>query len=207
MRKYLFVLPLHLGLLLVTSLASAQINEREKFSGIEDATEPPNLNHFGLSYRAGFNINASFKNLSSSPASAPGLPIQGVDHNYDNGYNRVDASGNAGGMTWNWGYTGVGYGGAPQVVNRTPRSFANFYPAASGLSFNATTLTTTNPINTGAIRLFLNGVNVSSALNISGPTTNALVTYSGLTSNAVYDARIELQDAVALPTRRQRRIH
>ncbi|PYJ05162.1 MAG: hypothetical protein DME25_08905 [Verrucomicrobia bacterium] len=93
-----------------------------------------------------------------------------------------------------------GLTGAPQVVNRTPRSFANFYPAASGLSFNATTLTTTNPINTSAIRLFLNGVNVSSALNISGPPTNALVSYSGLTSNAVYDARIELQDALGRHT-------
>ena len=93
-----------------------------------------------------------------------------------------------------------GLTGAPQVVNRLPRSYANFYPAASGLSFNATTLTTTNPVNTNAIRLYLNGVNVSSGLSISGPTTNALVSYAGLASNAVYDARIELQDALGRRT-------
>src|SRR5437899_4248109 len=90
--------------------------------------------------------------------------------------------------------------GAPQVVNRTPRSFANFYSAASGLTFNATTLTTTNAIATNAIRLYLNGVNVSAGLSITGPTTNALVSYSGLTSNAVYDARIELQDVIGRHT-------
>ncbi len=93
-----------------------------------------------------------------------------------------------------------GLAGAPQVVNRTPASFANFHPAANGIVFNATTLTTTNAVNTNAIRLYLNGRDVSSGLSITGPTTNALVAYSGLTANAVYDARIELQDALARRT-------
>ncbi len=89
---------------------------------------------------------------------------------------------------------------APQVVNRTPVSYANFYPAANGIIFNATTLTTTNAVNTNAVRLYLNGVNVSSGLNITGPNTNALVSYNRLTSNAVYDARIELQDVLGRRT-------
>jgi hypothetical protein len=93
-----------------------------------------------------------------------------------------------------------GVRGAPQVVNRSPVSFKNFHPAASGISFNATTLTTTNAINTSAIRLYLNGVDVSSGLIITGPTTNAAVSYNGLTSNAVYEARIELQDALGRKT-------
>ena len=93
-----------------------------------------------------------------------------------------------------------GLAGAPQVVNRSPRSYANFHPAASGITFNATTLTTTNAINTNAIRLYLNGINVSAGLNISGPVTNAFVSFSGLASNAVYDARIELQDALGRRT-------
>ena len=92
--------------------------------------------------------------------------------------------------------------GAPQVVNRTPASYANFYSPAGGISFTATTLTTTNAINTNAIRLFLNGVNVSSALAISGPSpaTNASVSFSGLASNCLYDARIELQDVLGRKT-------
>lgn len=88
-----------------------------------------------------------------------------------------------------------GMTGMPQVVNRSPASYRNFHPAASGITFNAATLTTTNTINTNAIRLYLNGVDVSAGLSISGPATNALIAYSGLTSNAVYQARIELQDA------------
>jgi hypothetical protein len=87
--------------------------------------------------------------------------------------------------------------GAPQVANRTPASYANFYSPAGGISFTATTLTTTNAINTNAIRLFLNGVNVSSSLAISGPSpaTNASVSFSGLASNCLYNARIELLDS------------
>lgn len=90
--------------------------------------------------------------------------------------------------------------GAPQVVNRVPVSFKNFHPATSGITFNATTLTTTNNINISAIKLNLNGVDVSSGLIISGPATNASVSYSGLVSNVVYDASIVLQDALGRRT-------
>ena len=93
-----------------------------------------------------------------------------------------------------------GMTGAPQVVNRSPSSYSNFYPSALGISFNATTLTTTNPVNTNATRLYLNGIDVSSGLSISGPATNASVSFNGLTSNAVYNARIELQDALGRRT-------
>jgi hypothetical protein len=87
--------------------------------------------------------------------------------------------------------------GAPQVFNRTPASWANFYNAAGGISFTATTLTTTNNLNTSALRLILNGVDVSSGLIItpSSPPTNANVSFSGLASNCVYDASIILQDS------------
>jgi len=88
--------------------------------------------------------------------------------------------------------------GIPQVVDRTPASFANFYAPAGGIVFNATTLTTTNTIST--IRLFLNGVDVSSGLVITGQTTNRHAVFSGLTSNVVYDARIELTDAASRKT-------
>ncbi len=93
-----------------------------------------------------------------------------------------------------------GLAAAPQVVNRMPVSFANFYPAASGITFQATTLTTTNAINTAAIKLYLNGVDVSSGLNITGFATNAAVAYHGLDSNLVYQARIELQDVLGRKT-------
>jgi hypothetical protein len=81
----------------------------------------------------------------------------------------------------------------PQVANRTPATRANFYAYTNGLSFTATTLTT-NAINSSAIRLFLNGANVSSTLAMSGPSNNVDVAFNGLMPNTVYDARIELSD-------------
>lgn len=90
--------------------------------------------------------------------------------------------------------------GVPQVVNRTPASFVNLHPAASGIAFNAATLTATNGINTNAIKLFLNGVDVSGDLLVAGPGTNASVSYNKLAADLVYDARIELQDVLGRRT-------
>jgi hypothetical protein len=98
--------------------------------------------------------------------------------------------------------TPYGLVGAPQVINRTPASWANFYSAAAGISFTATTLTTTNALITSAIRLILNGVDVSSSLSITptSPATNATVTFSSLATNTVYDAAIILQDSYSRRT-------
>ncbi len=81
----------------------------------------------------------------------------------------------------------------PQVVDRTPFLGENFYPYTNGISFTATTLTT-NVINTNAIKLYLNGADVSLGLSTSGTASNVDVTFNGLTSNTVYDARIVLAD-------------
>ena len=96
--------------------------------------------------------------------------------------------------------TPYGMNAVPQVVNRSPASYANFYAPAARITFNATTLTTTNLVNMNAIRLVLNGVDVSSSLIITGPATNASVSFAGLASNCVYDARIELLDALGRKT-------
>jgi hypothetical protein len=84
--------------------------------------------------------------------------------------------------------------GTPQVVNRVPESNKNFHPPAGGISFTATTLGG-NAIDPSAIRLFLNGSDVSSSLDISGSTNSRNVSYSGLTSNKLYQARITLTEA------------
>ena len=83
--------------------------------------------------------------------------------------------------------------GMPQVANRTPDARANFYAYTNGIGFTATTLTT-NTINTSAIRLYLNGADVSSGLAVSGTTSNLDVAFNGLAANTVYDARIVLSD-------------
>jgi len=73
---------------------------------LEPADQPPVLGRLALTYRGAWNVRARFKNLGyvpqqSNPGPATG---SGVDRFYDDGFNRVDASGNAGGLTSFWGY-------------------------------------------------------------------------------------------------------
>src|SRR6266542_2385922 len=79
------------------------------------------------------------------------------------------------------------------VASDDPAPRANFYSYTNGISFTAKTLTM-NAINTNAFKLFLNGADVSSGLAMSGTASNADVTFSGLVSNTVYDARFVLSD-------------
>lgn len=81
--------------------------------------------------------------------------------------------------------------GMPQVVNRVPASNKNFHPPTGGISFTATTLGG-NSIEPSAIRLMLNEADVSAGLSITGAPNSRSVTYSGLTSNTLYHARITL---------------
>jgi hypothetical protein len=74
-----------------------------------DDPQPANKNRFGISYRANFNITAEFQNVANArpgPAGGrgPGPATGGVDHFYDDGYNREDSTHSGGGITWFWGY-------------------------------------------------------------------------------------------------------
>lgn len=53
-----------------------------------------------------YNVSTKFGNLGGFAARSNPGPATGsnVDRTYDNGFNRVDVSGNAGGQTWFWGY-------------------------------------------------------------------------------------------------------
>ncbi len=69
----------------------------------------PTKNRFGVSYRMGFNVEANYKNLGKvrnpGTGGGPGPATGGqVDRFYDDGYNRVDVSGNNDNLTWFWGY-------------------------------------------------------------------------------------------------------
>jgi hypothetical protein len=68
------------------------------------AQEDPN--RFSLGLRMGLNIDAKFKESGGGAGGAAIGPATGggLDRVYDDGFVRRDASGNQGGMTWNWGY-------------------------------------------------------------------------------------------------------
>jgi hypothetical protein len=70
-----------------------------------DSLPAQSPNRLGLSYRMGFNVPVSFKNLGGFPAlSSARYTPDGDRYNYDNGYVLVDSSGNAMGLTRYWGY-------------------------------------------------------------------------------------------------------
>src|ERR1051325_2168964 len=93
--------------LLVASIGSAQ-ESHSWFNLRANDDNPAPVNRFGLSYRAGFNASARFRNGAGLvQGNDPGPAVAGVNHNYDDGYNRVDNTGNNHGgtiATWNWGY-------------------------------------------------------------------------------------------------------
>lgn len=70
----------------------------------EDSTDN-NPNRFFFGPRFGMNFKADFQNKASyfGPVN-PGPATGGANHTYNDGYVLVDSSGNAGGLTWNWGY-------------------------------------------------------------------------------------------------------
>jgi len=61
---------------------------------------------FGVSAGASFNYKAKFQTRSEQQGrlTNPGSLNAATDHFYDDGYNRVDSSGNAGDLTSYWGY-------------------------------------------------------------------------------------------------------
>ena len=100
--SFLLIGPVALAWLVASSALAAENPNPAPQARLEQPADP---NRFGLSYRFGLNISARFKNVGLSPAAAPGAAVGSVDHTYNDGYVKVDISGNAGGETWNWDYS------------------------------------------------------------------------------------------------------
>jgi len=99
MTKYLF--PGALMILTLNGPATAQ--------SVDDLMTAP-AGRFGLSYRGAFNVRASFHNLGNFPPPSNPGPASGggIDRFYEDGFNRMDASGNSGGLTTYWSYQNAG---------------------------------------------------------------------------------------------------
>jgi opacity protein-like surface antigen len=84
----------------------AVTNADENFPTVKlEPTAPVPKNRIGIAYQMGLNMTVDFRRLGGLALSDPGPAIgTAVNRTYDNGYNRVDVSGNAGGLTWHWGY-------------------------------------------------------------------------------------------------------
>ena len=88
---------------------------------------------FGVSAGGAFNAKARFGSTADVLpfANDPGAATPGTDHNYDDGYNRVDSSGNAGGMTSDWGYQNGSQYNAVNGTIRMNSAQTTINPAAS----------------------------------------------------------------------------
>ncbi len=100
--KKRFCLP---SLILLVVLPVGPANGQEAVPST--SLQPPKAespDHYSVGLRLGFNIKADFKTGfgPGQPIPAPG--IHRVDRTYDDGFNKVDVTGNAGGYTAYWNY-------------------------------------------------------------------------------------------------------
>jgi hypothetical protein len=86
--------------LLAVSRALGQVDDLPVSGRLE--LPSTNLNQFRVSCRLGYNISAHLENIAAPAALAYPPSVTGVT--YQDGYVAQDSSGNAGGVTWNWGY-------------------------------------------------------------------------------------------------------
>lgn len=87
----------------------------------------------------------------------------------------------------------------PEINGLTPTNNTLFHPNASGLSFNATTVSPNN-IAPGNIRLFLNESDVSTNLVVGGNGTSRTVSLPALQPDTSYSARIVVSDQAGRST-------
>lgn len=95
------------------------------------ADVPENPNRLSVGPRLAFNFKAHFRN--DAPVN-PGPAVGGADHTYNDGQVLRDSSGNAGGLTWNWGYQN-----SSQVVGDTMQFNAIAGVTPSGPAINNVT--------------------------------------------------------------------
>jgi len=90
------------SILLLLTAASHAGDAKSAGVSVEPA---PSRWKVGAAYAPIFGLDAEFKGLGTSGSAFVPQPIApGTNYEYDNGYVRVDSSGNLGGETWNWGY-------------------------------------------------------------------------------------------------------
>jgi hypothetical protein len=92
--------------LLLAPFFCVEAAEPEPIARIELQEPKRELNRFSIGYSAGLNIDAHFTRLGArrrGPGPGPATG-GGIDRFYDDGYNRVDDSGNQDGLTYYWGY-------------------------------------------------------------------------------------------------------
>jgi hypothetical protein len=77
------------------------------------------------------------------------------------------------------------------ISDLQPTNYSDYLPAGTAIQF---TSISTIGVATNAIRLVLNGADVSDQLNITGESTNWAASFTGLVANQIYQAAITVTD-------------
>ena len=94
------------------------------------------LNGWSLAPSVGLNIRTTFKSLGGfTTQTAVGAAIGGVDHNYDDGFNRLDSRALPGGETWNWGFSNASQTPGDGTVRMNSSSSAADLTSQSGSDY------------------------------------------------------------------------
>lgn len=88
-----------------------------------------------------------------------------------------------------------GIDGWPHVLSLTPLNRTTFHNPTDGVQFSVSSLDG-NAIDSNSVKLALNGIDVTSQLEITAEASNLNVASSPLAPNTVYDARIEIASGV-----------
>ena len=155
------------------------------------------LRHFRIGASAGLNIKTDFRSSGTFPVtgSNPGAAVGGIDHTYDNGYVKLDATGNA-----------APPGGPTQTTNFSYTDPAQYDPAANTLSYQGTKSFTLNGVTENklndqpdlgfdlaygsTIRVWSHvalGWEFGFNMNILGPTDHTPMSGSALLARHQYD--------------------
>jgi hypothetical protein len=86
-------------------VATASISQAGTPANVISMPEPASPWSFGAGYAPLIGLKTEFSGLGTFNRTFPEQPLGGgQNYNYDNGFVRIDSSGNVGGTTWNWGY-------------------------------------------------------------------------------------------------------
>ncbi len=97
--------PLALASLFLVPLVPLYAADNDPISRVRLEEPKENLNRISVGYAAGWNFKADFSRVNPAGSGSAGPATGGgVDRFYDDGYNRVDRTGNDGGFTRFWGY-------------------------------------------------------------------------------------------------------
>jgi hypothetical protein len=104
MNTHISSRPWVLASLVIAPLVPLYAADNDPISRVRLEEPKENPNRFSVSGTAVWNVKADFSRFNPGSNRGPGPAAGGVDHFYDDGYNRVDHTGNSGGYTSFWGY-------------------------------------------------------------------------------------------------------